>query len=265
MRRPFFADGRGEGQPADDAQCRPCAGAEIGAAERAARLAVGSGAALLRREGRLPEGRLRAGEGGMKRRRKGRRLVEVGEQRSQTEGAEAYGADVAAHAGHGLVEMRRSEAVVDGAVGLDEGGQIVAGLDELAVLGIEAVVVAAGLEIGEAVRLLNALIGAEGVVEFRLGGEAEIVVEAFPDVAVAFLFQRIENLAVQFLVFVLMDDFRQLGHGALARRDDVAGEQFGEIVEQAAVEIVDTALGAAVEVEAEQIGIHGHDEHVSQH
>ena len=64
---------------------------------------------------------------------------------------------------------------------------------------------------------------------------------------------------------VLMQELGELGHGAFHGRDDVAGEQFGEVVEKAAVEVVDAALVAGPEVEAEQVGIHGHDEHMPQH
>ena len=68
---------------------------------------------------------------------------------------------------------------MDGAVGFNEGGEGVAGLDELAVLGVEVVGVVLLVERGKAVEFQNAAVDAAGVVELRSGGQAEIIVEAF--------------------------------------------------------------------------------------
>ena len=51
----------------------------------------------------------------------------------------------------------------------------------------------------------------------------------------------------------------------LDRRDNVAGEHFGQVVKQAAKKVIVGAGRAGLDREAEKVGQTGHNEHVSQH
>ena len=84
------------------------------------------------------------------------------------------------HAGHGLVELGRSYAVMDGAVRLDERGKHIAGLDEPPVLGVAFIAVPVRMQGIEAVELFYAAFTAAGVVELRMCGEAEVIGDRKP-------------------------------------------------------------------------------------
>jgi hypothetical protein len=72
--------------------------------------------------------------------------------------------------------------------------------------------------------------------KFRSRIQAEVVAQAVGNSAVPFLAQGSEYPAGQFFFFILPDELSKAGKRLFYRRDDVAGEEFGQIMKESTQE-----------------------------
>ncbi|KAF5031868.1 hypothetical protein DSECCO2_623300 [anaerobic digester metagenome] len=106
---------------------------------------------------------------------------------------------------------------------------------------------------------------AYGFVEFRTHVHAEQVAEPVGEVGAAAAAQHGKDAPLQFRLLVCLDHAAQGGHGLLDRGDDVAGEQFRHVVDEAGEEVVEPARRAGVHGQTEEIGVGRDQEHVPEH
>ena len=148
---------------------------------------------------------------------------------------------------------------------LQKSGKLVAFLDEASVLGLEGIGIAAAVQGGKVADVLCTAVLADGFVKFGARFHAQIVGEQADQLFQPFGPQGREDAAFQFLLLVFADDLRQALHGLLDRGNNVAGQQFRQVVQQTAEKIVDGSRATGPDGLAEKIGIGRHDEHVPQH
>ena len=158
---------------------------------------------------------------------------------------------------HALVEVARSNAVGHGQGGLNEGGQMVAAANDLAVNGLAfgAVVVPPQFLEGQS----------RNNFAFDQGAVGELVIGVVLDLRVPARRKQGLHPVFHLLLLVLLDDFVQPLDGHLHRRGDVPRQHLRQVVEERAKKTVDQPRLPHPCLAQRQIGEQRHYQHVPQH